>query len=97
MRKLSEIKGEEALDVLAEILVQITDIVNDEEVKAGFNKNIATCVSVALSKYKTEIISIFAAINGKSVEETVEEIDLLSLPSYILEIIEEPTIQRLFS
>lgn len=97
MRKLSEIKGEEALDVLAEILVQITDIVNDEEVKAGFNKNIATCVSVALSKYKTEIISIFAAINGKSVEETVEEIDLLSLPSYIIEIIEEPTIQRLFS
>ena len=97
MRKLSEIKGEEALDVLAEILVQITDIVNDEEVKAGFNKNIATCVSVALSKYKTEIISIFAAINGKSVEETVEEIDILSLPSYIIEIIEEPTIQRLFS
>lgn len=97
MRKLSEIKGEEALDVLAEILVQITDIVNDEEVNAGFNKNIATCVSVALSKYKTEIISIFAAINGKSVEETVEEIDILSLPSYIIEIIEEPTIQRLFS
>ena len=35
MRKLSDIKGEEALDVLAEILVPITAIANDEEVKKG--------------------------------------------------------------
>ena len=36
MRKLSEVKGEEALDVLADILEPIVTIINDEEVKAGF-------------------------------------------------------------
>lgn len=96
MRKLSEIKGEEALDVLAEILVPITEIVNDEEVKAGFETNVAKSVSVALKKYKKEIIAIFATINGTSVEETLEEIDILALPAYIVEILNEPAIQSLF-
>ena len=97
MRKLSEVKGEEALDVLAEILEPIVTIINDEEVKAGFETNVAKCVSVALKKYKKEILEIFASINGKSVEETCEEIDILSLPSYIVEILNEPEIQRLFT
>jgi hypothetical protein len=97
MRKLSEVKGEEALDVLAEILEPIVTIINDEEVKAGFETNVAKSVSVALKKYKTEILQIFASINGKSVEETCEEIDILSLPSYIVEILNEPEIQRLFT
>ena len=97
MRKLSEVKGEEALDVLAEILEPIVTIINDEEVKAGFETNVAKSVSVALKKYKTEILQIFASINGKSVEKTCEEIDILSLPSYIVEILNEPEIQRLFT
>lgn len=96
MRKLSEIKGEEALDVLAEILVPITEIASDEEVKAGFEENVARCVSIALKKYKKEIIEIFATINGKSVEDTLEEIDILSLPTYIVEVLNEPAIQSLF-
>lgn len=97
MRKLSEVKGEEALDVLAEILEPIVTIINDEEVRSGFETNVAKSVSVALKKYKTEILEIFASINGKSVEETCEEIDILSLPSYIVEILNEPEIQRLFT
>lgn len=96
MRKLSEIKGEEALDVLAEILVPITDIANDEEVKAGFETNVAKSVSVALKKYKKEIIEIFATINGTSVEDTLEEIDILALPAYIVELLNDPAIQSLF-
>ena len=96
MRKLSEIKGEEAIDVLAEIIVPITAIVNDDEVQAGFKENVAKCVSIALKKHKSEVIEIFASINGKSVEETLEEIDILSLPSYIIDVLNEPAIQSLF-
>ncbi len=96
MRKLSEIKGEEAIDVLAEIIVPITSIVNDEEVRAGFEESVAKCVSIALKEHKTEVIEIFASINGKSVEETLEEIDILSLPSYIIDALNEPAIQSLF-
>lgn len=94
MRKLSEIKGEEALDVLAEILVPITTIANDEEVKNGFETNIAKCVSIALKKYKSEVMDMLAAIDGKPKEEL--EIDLLTLPTAIIEILSEPAIQSLF-
>lgn len=96
MRKLSEIKGEEALDVLAELLVPITEISQDEEVRAGFETNVAKCVSIALKKYKKEVMEMLAVINGKSVEETLEEIDVLSLPAYLVDVLSEPSIQSLF-
>lgn len=96
MRKLSEIKGEEALDVMAEILVPITDIVQDEDVRAGFETNVAKCVSIALKNHKESIIDIFTAINGKPKEETLAEIDLLTLPSYMIDVLNEPQVQALF-
>lgn len=96
MRKLSEIKGEEALDVLAEILLPIVEIAQDEEVKKGFETNVAKCVSVALKKHKNAIIDIFVAINGKPREETLDEIDLLALPSYMIDVLNEPAVQALF-
>ena len=94
MRKLSEIKGEEALDVLAEIIVPITNIANDEEVRAGFSTNIAMCASIAIKKYKNEVLDILAAIDG--VERKDLEINLLTLPAVLMEILSEPMVQNLF-
>lgn len=94
MRKLSEIKGEEALDVLAEILVPITAIANDDEVKDGFETNVAMCVAIALKKHKSEVMDILAAIDGKPKEEM--DIDLLTLPTVMVEILNEPAVQSLF-
>lgn len=96
MRKLSEIKGEEALDVLAEILVPIVDIWNDEDVKKGYETNVAKAVSVAIKKHKEEIINIFAVLDGKTYEEELEEINILSLPADIIGILNESAIQDLF-
>lgn len=96
MRKLSEIKGEEALDVLAEILVPIVDIWSDEDVKKGYEKNVAKAVSVAIKKYRKEIIGIFAVIDGKTYEEEVETINLVSLPADIIGLLNEEAIKSLF-
>jgi len=97
MRKLSEIKGEEAIDVLAEILVPIVDIWSDEEVKKGYeDKNVAKAVSVALKKYHKEIIGIFATLDGKTYEEECKAINLVSLPADIIELLNEPAIKSLF-
>lgn len=96
MRKLSEIKGEEALDVLAEILVPIVDIWDDEDVKKGYETNMAKAVSVAIKKHKEEIINIFALLDGKTYEEELEEINILSLPADIISILNESAIQDLF-
>lgn len=96
MRKLSEIKGEEAIDVLAEIIMPITEIVKDDEVAKGFETNVAQCVAIALKKHKSEVIDVLAVINGKTKEETLEEIDLMTLPAVLIEILNEPSVQMLF-
>ena len=96
MRKLSEIKGEEALDVLAEILVPIVEIWDDEEVRKGYETNVAKSVSIALKKYRKEIIGIFASLDGKTYDEEVKEINLVSLPADIIGILNEPAIKDLF-
>lgn len=97
MRKLSEIKGEEALDILAEIIVPITDIAQDEEVRKSFDeKNVASAVSVAIKKHKKDIIEIFAKIDGNTYEEELEEVNLLMLPTQILSLLNEPAIESLF-
>ena len=96
MRKLSEIKGEEALDVLADMLVPITAIANDEEVRKGFDTNIATCASIALKKHKDDVIDMLTALDGRSKEEMLNDIDLLTLPSVLIEVLSEPAVQNLF-
>lgn len=96
MRKLSDIKGEESIDVLAEILVPIVDIANDEEVRSAMEKNVAACASVALKKHKGEIIDILTVIDGRSKEEMLEELDMLTLPTMLIEILAQPTVQHLF-
>lgn len=96
MRKFSDIKGEESLDVLAEILVPITAIANDEKVRQGIETNVAMCASIALKEHREEVIEVLTAIDGRSKEEMLEDLDLLTLPTILIEILNEPTIQSLF-
>lgn len=94
MRKLSEIKGEEALDVIAEILVPITAIANDDEVKEGFETNVAKCISIMLKKYKAEVMHILAVVDGKKDEDL--DFDILELTGSLVELLNEPAVQNLF-
>lgn len=94
MRKLSEIKGEEALDVIAEILVPITAIANDDEVKDGFETNVAKCISIMLKKYKAEVMHILAVVDGKKDEDL--DFDILELTGSLVELLNEPAVQSLF-
>lgn len=94
MRKLSEIKGEEALDVIAEILVPITAIANDDEVKEGFETNVSKCISIMLKKHKAEVMHILAVVDGKKVEDL--DFDILELTGSLVELLNEPAVQSLF-
>lgn len=96
MRKLSEIKGEEALDVLAEILIPITAIVTDDEVRSGFETNVATCACIAIKKHKEEVIDILSKIDGTDKEEFLNNINILTLPSIMIDVLNEPMVQELF-
>lgn len=83
MRKLSEIHGEEALDVLAELLDPVFVIMNDAELRAIF-ENGEPMVNVAryiVKKYRSEAMHILTVLNGEEYQPSVIELvkDIVSL------------------
>jgi hypothetical protein len=96
MRKLSEIKGEEALDVLAEIIEPAAEIFTDEAVKKALTegKNKLEAVKVVLKNHKKAVIAVMAALEGVAVKEY--QPPLLALPTMLMEILNDPELQKLF-
>ena len=100
--KLSDYKGEEALDVLADIIDPITRIVQDKElvesIKAVSNDKgaIAQLIKPAMKDHKKEIIEILAALERETPEDYAKKMTLLSLPAKLIELFNDPDIQQLF-
>lgn len=91
--KLSEIKGEQALDVVAEIIDPITELALDAELRG---KPKIVMIKQALKSHKDAIISILAALDLKSVEEYKESMNLLTLPQQLMDIFNDPEVELLF-
>lgn len=93
--KLSDIKGEQALDVLADILEPASEIIADKEFLAharGGNK--IKAVRVAIKNHKKEIITIMAILNGTTPDKY--EFNLVTLPVQVLQLLNDPEMMILF-
>lgn len=94
--KLSEIQGERALDVLADIIDPVSEIVNDDNVvKLINNGQKLKAVKALLKEHKRSVITIMALLNGHD-PETYEP-KLLQLPIMVLEILNDPDLADLFT
>lgn len=95
MRKLSEIKGEEALDVLAEIIEPAAQIFTDENVKNALkSESRIKAVKIILKDHKKAILALMAALEETPVEEYKPT--LLAIPALILGVLNDPELQSLF-
>lgn len=96
--KLSDYKGEEALDVLADIIEPLTTILADDEVQklAKAKAPVLKFVKPTLKNHKTEIIEILARIENVPVDEYKETMSVFTLPMQILDLLNEPEVQKLF-
>lgn len=93
--KLSDLKGEAAIDALADIIEPATEIMTDVHfVKAIRDDNKMKAVQLALRNHKKAIIAIMAATEGKKPSEY--EVNLLTLPKKLLEIFNDPELVSLF-
>lgn len=75
--KISDFKGEAALDLIAEIIepasaifgdVEIRDTVTAEKKDDKSKRNIAKAAKIICTKYKTEVLEILAALDGVPIE-----------------------------
>ena len=96
--KLSEFKGEDALDVLADIIEPVTDIVTDEEVKAQWKTEgkVASFVKVILKKHPKDVIAILARLDNKTYEEYAETISIATLPAKLLDVMQDEVLMSFF-
>lgn len=100
--KLSDIKGEACLDVLADITGPIIALAQDEEVKALFSgkgcpdgvdryQYATDCVKKGLPKlvktHKAEVMQILAALDGKAPEEYADGLTLAKLMADLVELL----------
>lgn len=95
MRMLSEIQGEEALDVLADLIDPVSEISTDEEfvnlVRAHKNLEAAR---KALHDHKKSILRILAVVNG--VDEAEYNPSFWEIPMSILKILNDPAFKMVF-
>lgn len=95
MKKLSEYHDEEALDLLADIIDPVTEILADKEVINTFiKKNKLQGIGLAIKKHKKAIMQCLAVLEGVPVKEY--HCNIVTLPKTILEIINDKELMAFF-
>lgn len=100
--KLSNIKGDRVLDVIADIIDPIANMVQDNDVAAMFKreavpdgmeardffaKRMCKGLSVLLKSHKADIIAIMAAIEGVTPEQYAASLDFPKLFTDVMELV----------
>ena len=100
--KLSDIKGDACLDVLADITGPIIALAQDEDVKSLFSgkgcpdgvdryqyatEQVKKGLPKLVKTHKAEFIQILAALDGKAPEEYAKELTLAKLMADLVELL----------
>lgn len=109
--KLSDIKGERTFDVIADIVVPVANIAEDEKAAEMFSRKkapkgveprafllsrIRQGLPSLLKDHKKDVIAILAAIEGISPEAYAEGLDLLKLTTDCVELFTDEAFTALF-
>lgn len=109
--RLSDVKGERTLDVIADIIDPICNIAEDESASAIFKRKklpegttakkfllqrAKKSLPVLLKNHKGDLIAIFAAIEGVSPGEYAESLNLVKLTKDFIDLITDDAFSTLF-
>lgn len=96
--KLSDIKGEQAFDVLADLLEPLATIMSDSKIKELVEQKVLRIkiVQYILKEHKTEAIQILAIMEQEDFETYKERVNVLTLPLKLLEIFNDKDFVNLF-
>ena len=97
--KISDYKGEDAIDLLADIIDPLSAILDDDEIQkeaeAGEGMKTLKMARMMLKKHKSECIAILARIDGVDVSEYKPT--LFQLIKQVLEMLNDDEVQELFT
>ena len=98
MKKLSEIKNEEALDVLADLLNPIAELSKDEGLKKVYsdkkNGGKSPAVRYAIKNHKKAVLEILAILDGENPE--TYEVNMIQIPIKVMELLNDEDMVNFF-
>lgn len=95
MSKLSEIKGERALEVIADLIDPISRMLKDEVFKKKIQDgDKLDVVKYLLKSHKKDVLEILALINDEDPKTYAPS--LISLPGMLMDLINDPDVMSLF-
>ena len=97
--KISDIKGEAALDAFADMLDPAMEIMTDPAISAAYKNPETTraqLVGLIVKGHKKAVITIMAILDGKDPETYADEINIFTVPAKLMEIINAPEMKSLF-
>ena len=94
--KLSEIRGEKAIELLGDILIPTTEIMADPKISSAVEsgKPKLTIVTSILKNHSKSILTILALLNQED-PETYNP-SLLALPKMVMDLLEDEGLMDLF-
>ena len=110
--KLSEVRGESTLDVLADLIEPVSSIMGDERTKALFEKSptpegktaeeaaaerLRNAVPGIIRSHKGDVIAILAAVKQVSRSEYEEGLNLATLMADLYELVNDEEFVSFFS
>lgn len=96
MKKLSEFCGEDALEVLADIIEPASEIMTDKELIALFrSRQMAKASALALRHHPKSILRIMARLD--EADPATYSPSLIQLPKMLVELFNDPELVDLFT
>lgn len=95
MKKISEYRDDDALDLLADLIEPAMEIFGDASVREAFQDNRLRGVSVAIKKHKKAVRQILARMDGVPVEEF--HCNVYTLPGRAMEILNDNELLAFFT
>ena len=96
MKKLSEYKDEEALDLLADVLEPVADIMADDAVKEAWATGNRLKVAKATIKgHKAQVMEVLAVMEGVPVSEY--HCNVFTLPMRVIEVLNDEALLSVFT
>jgi hypothetical protein len=110
--RLSDIKGDRTLDVIAELIEPVTSIAQDKEAAALFTRQacpdgiqprdfmldrVKKSLPLLMKQHKEDLISILATLEGRPTDEYRESMNLASVMGGLYELITDEEFLAFFS
>lgn len=92
--RLSDIKGDKAFEVLADLMDPLKVIATDTDVREASKESYMASIQVALRKYPKEFTKILALLDLK--DPKTYEVTLGMLPAKVFEVMNDPDLKVLF-